>query len=87
VAAPAPRRIPWEDVPAEDVPSDDPPLDPHAVRRRLRRERAKRHALHEHQREKRLAGIRFLALIGGLIFLTLFLSLSIWETIGSVFGL
>ena len=66
---------------------DDPPLDPHAVRRRLRRERAKRHALHEHQRERRLAGIRFLALIGILIFLTLFLSLSIWETIGSVFGL
>jgi hypothetical protein len=87
VAAPAPRRAPGEDVPAEDVLSDDPPLDPHAVRRRLRRERAKRHALHEHQREKRLAGIRFIALIGGLIFLTLFLSLSIWETIGSVFGL
>jgi len=87
VAAPAPRRAPWEDVPEEDVLSDDPPLDPHAVRRRLRRERAKRHALHEHQREKHLAGIRFLALIGLLIFLTLFLSLSIWETIGSVFGL
>jgi hypothetical protein len=87
VAAPAPRRERWEDVPEEDVPADDPPLDPHAVRRRLRRERAKRHALHEHQREKRLAGIRFLGLIGFLIFLTLFLSLSIWETIGSVFGL
>jgi hypothetical protein len=83
VAVPAPDRAPWE---AEELP-DDPPLDPHAVRRRLRRERAKRHALHEHQRERRLAGIRFLALIGGLIFLTLFLSLSIWQTIGSVFGL
>jgi hypothetical protein len=87
VAAPAPRRALWQDVPGEDVLSDDPPMDPHAVRRRLRRERAKRHALHEHQRERRLAGIRFLALIGFLIFLTLFLSLSIWETIGSVFGL
>jgi hypothetical protein len=87
VAAPAPRRAQWEDVPARDVPSDDPPLDPHAVRRRLRRERAKRHALHEHQREQRLATIRFLALIGTLVFLTLFLSLSIWDTIGSVFGL
>ena len=87
VAAPAPRRAPWKDVPEENVLADDPPLDPHAVRRRLRRERAKRHALHEHQRERRLAGIRFLALIGFLIFLTLFLSLSIWETIGSVFGL
>ena len=78
---PAPRRARWEDVPEEDAVSDDPPLDPHAVRRRLQVERAKRHALHEHQREKRLGGIRFLALIGILIFLTLFLSLSIWETI------
>ena len=87
MAAPAHRRKRWKDVPEGDVLADDPPLDPHAVRRRLRRERAKRHALDEHQREKRLAGIRFLALMGFLIFLTLFLSLSIWETIGSVFGL
>ena len=86
-AVAAPRRASWEDVREEDGPIDDPPLDPNAVRRRLRRERAKRHSLHEHQREKHLAGIRFLALIGILIFLTLFLSLSIWETIGSVFGL
>lgn len=86
MAAPAPRRADWEDVPAEDVLAD-PPLDPHAVRRRLRRERAKRHALHEHQRERRLAGIRFLALMGALVFIVVFLSLSIWETIGSVFGL
>jgi hypothetical protein len=87
VAAPARRRELWPGVPEEDVVSDDPPLNPQAVKRRLRRERAKRHALHEHQRERRLAGIRFLALIGFLIFLTLFLTLSIWETIGSVFGL
>jgi hypothetical protein len=87
VAAPAPHRARSKDVPAENVATDDPPLDPYAVRRRLRRERAKRHALHEHQRERRLAGIRFLALIGLLVFLTLFLSLSIWKTIGSVFGL
>jgi hypothetical protein len=87
MAAPAPRRARWEDGPEEGLAQDDPPLDPHAVRRRLRRERAKRHALHEHQRERRLAGIRFLALIGALIFVTLFLTLSIWETMGSVFGL
>jgi hypothetical protein len=87
MAAPAPRRARWEKLPGDDLAPEDPPLDPHAVQRRLRRERAKRHALHEHQRERRLAGIRFLALIGVLIFVTLFLSLSIWETIGSVFGL
>ena len=84
VPAPAPNRARSK---VEDLPADEPPLDPYAVRRRLRRERAKRHALHEHQRERRLAGIRFLALVGGLIFLTLFLMLSIWQTIGSVFGL
>jgi hypothetical protein len=87
VAAPAPDRARWEDVPDEDVTADDPPLDPYAVRRRLRRERAKRHAWHEHQRERRLAGIRFLGLIGFLVFLTLFFALSIWKTMGSVFGL
>jgi hypothetical protein len=87
MAAPEPRRAQWEEIPEEDLTPDDPPLDPHAVRRRLRRERAKRHALHEHQRERRLAGIRFLALIGALIFLTLFLTLSIWEKMGSIFGL
>jgi hypothetical protein len=87
VAAPAPRRAPWQDALEQGARSGDPPVDAHAVRRRLRRERAKRHALHEYQRERRLAGIRFLGLIGFLVFLTLFLSLSIWKTIGSVFGL
>lgn len=87
MAAPAPRRAHWEELPEEELTPEDPPLDPHAIQRRLRRERAKRHAWHEHQRERRLAGIRFLALIGTLIFVTLFLSLSIWEKIGSVFGL
>ena len=86
MAAPVPHRARWEDVPA-DVTADDPPLDPYAARRRLRRQRAKRHAWHEHQREKRMAGIRFLALIGFLVFLTLVFALSIWKTIGSVFGL
>jgi hypothetical protein len=82
MAAPAPRRIDWEEPHVED-----PPLDPHAVQRRLRKERAKRQAAIEHKHEQRLAGLRFLFLIGVLIFLTLFLSLSIWEKIGSLFGL
>jgi hypothetical protein len=41
----------------------------------------------EHQQELKRARIRFLALVGALVFLTLFISLSIWETIRSVFGL
>jgi hypothetical protein len=83
MAAPAPRRVDWEEPPLEDPP----PVDPHAIQRRLRRQRAKRQARIDHRHEKRLAGVRFLFLIGTLIFLTLFLSLSIWEKIGSLFGL
>lgn len=83
MAAPAPRRVDWEEPPLEDPP----PVDPHAVQRRLRRERAKRQARIDYRHEKRLAGLRFLFLIGTLIFLTLFISLSIWEKIGSLFGL
>jgi hypothetical protein len=49
-------------------------VDPHDVDRRLRRERAKRRA-------------RFLVLIGALVFLALFLGLSIWEKISALFGL
>jgi len=62
-------------------------VDPSAVERRLRRERAKRRARIEHRREQRIAGLRFLVLIGALVFLTLFLSLSIWEKIRDLFGL
>jgi hypothetical protein len=82
MAAPAPRRAKWE-----DVQPDDPPVDPYAVQRRLRRERAKRRARIEHRREQRIAGLRFLVLIGLLVFLALFLGLSIWEKIQAVFGL
>ena len=82
MAAPAPRR-----AEREDVRADDPPVDPHAVQRRLRRERAKRRARIEHRRGQRIAGLRFLVLIGVLVFLTLFLSLSIWEKIRALFGL
>jgi hypothetical protein len=83
MAAPVPRRAQWEDVRADDPP----PLDPYTVERRLRRERAKRRARIEHRREQRVAGVRFLVLIGVLVFLTLFLGLSIWEKIRALFGL
>lgn len=82
MAAPAPRRAQWEDPPGED-----PPIDPFAVERRLRRERAKRRARIEHRREQRIAGLRFLVLIGVLVFVTLFIGLSIWEKIRTLFGL
>jgi hypothetical protein len=82
MAAPAPRRAQWEDAPVED-----PPIDPFAVERRLRRARAKRRARIEHRREQRIAGLRYLVLIGVLVFVTLFIGLSIWEKIRTLFGL
>jgi hypothetical protein len=81
MAAPAPRRAHVEEV------EHEPPVDPYAVQRRLRRERARRQARFDHEREQRLAQIRFLFLLGALVFLTLFMSLSVWEKITALFGL
>jgi uncharacterized integral membrane protein len=41
----------------------------------------------EHARELKRARIRFIVLLGVLLFLTLFLVFSIWEKIEAVFGL
>ena len=77
IAAPARQR--------KDL--DQPPLDPVAVPRNLARARAKRRARIEHKLEKRRAGFRFYVLLGALVFVALFLSLSIWQKIESLFGL
>jgi hypothetical protein len=49
--------------------------------------RAKRRARIEHSREKKRARVRFWVLLGVLVFLTLFIALSIWEKITAAFGL
>jgi hypothetical protein len=82
MAAPAPRRTEWEAPRIEK-----PEIDPYAVQRRVRRERAKRRSRIEHRRAQRFAGLRFLVLIGVLIFLTLFISLTVWEKVGTLFGI
>jgi hypothetical protein len=69
------------------VSDNDPPLDLVADPRVVARARARRRARIEHQQEVRRARIRFLALLGALVFLALFISLSIWDTIQAVFGL
>ena len=75
-------------VPApHKAPNDDPPLGALAGRRAVARARAKRRARIEHQQELKRARIRFFALVGALVFLALFIGLSIWEKIQSVFGL
>jgi hypothetical protein len=49
--------------------------------------RAKRRARIEYSREKKRARVRFWVLLGVLVFLTLFIALSIWEKITAAFGL
>ena len=58
-----------------------------AVPRNLARARAKRRARNEHELERRRARVRFYALLGALVFVALFLSLSIWQKIETLFGL
>jgi hypothetical protein len=81
MAAPAPRRAPVH----EHV--DEPPIDSRSYQRALRHARARRRARIEHRRELKRARVRFLVLVGALLFFALFVSLSIWEKIEALFGL
>ena len=81
------KNRPAISTPAPKEAHEDPPIDPLAVERRFALARAKRRARVEHQIELKRARIRFLALILGLIFVALFLALSIWEKIEDLFGL
>jgi hypothetical protein len=78
MAAPAPRRA------REQRPL---PQEPTRLQRSLVRERAKRRAQIEHERERRRARRRFLVLLLVLLFFTAGLSLTIWDTIETLFGL
>jgi hypothetical protein len=72
-------------------PRDDetaPPIDdPLAVHRAFRQHRRRRIARIEHRRERGDARRRFWILIGTLFVLTVFLSVTIWEQIQSMFGI
>jgi Tfp pilus assembly protein PilN len=65
-----------------------PPIDDQlAVRRRLVQHRRKRVARIERRREQKWARRRFWILIGVLVLITAFLSVTIWEQIQSMFGI
>jgi hypothetical protein len=65
-----------------------PPIDdPLAVHRAFRRHRHKRLARIEHHHELRLARRRFWILLGTLFVLAVFLSVTIWEQLQSMFGI
>jgi len=73
--------------PAKRPPPPDPVVDPDAVGRAYRRQRAKRMARERHQRERRLAHMRFWGVVLALLALSFFLGLTIWHEIQHLFGL
>jgi hypothetical protein len=77
MAAPAPRRDRAQPDRARATP----------VERALVRERARRRARVEHERERTRARRRFLVLVVFLLFVTAFLTLTIWDQIQTLFGL
>ena len=79
MAASVPRTRPDDSAPPFD--------DPVAVHRRFRHHRRKRIARIEHRRELRHARRRFWVLVGTLFVLAVFLSVTIWEQIQSMFGI
>jgi hypothetical protein len=86
MAAPAPRRADVDEH-RHAQPVDEPPVDPHAFQRELRRARARRRSRIEHRREQSRARVRFVVLVGALLFLVAFIGLSVWEKIQALFGL
>lgn len=70
------------------VEETTPPIDdPHAVRRAFVHHRRRRIARIEHRIEQRWARRRFWILVGTLLLLAVFLSVTIWEQIQSMFGI
>jgi hypothetical protein len=74
------RSVPEQD---EDIPI----LDPTAIQRNYRRERARRRARVERRRETQYAHLRFWVVLAGLVFLVVFLGLTVWHQVQQLFGL
>ena len=72
-------------MPEQD--EDAPIVDPTAIQRNYRRARARRRAKVEHRRETHLAHVRFWVVLGGLVFLIVFLGLTVWHQVQQLFGL
>lgn len=64
-----------------------PPVDPSAVAKAYRLERAKRFARKRHDRERRLAQLRFWFVLVLLTSALLILSLTVWNEFERLFGL
>jgi len=68
-------------------PPADPVVDPDAVGRAYQLERAKRLARERRKRERRLANLRFWAVLLVLLGLSFLVGLTVWHEIQHLFGL
>ena len=65
---------------------DDPPVDPEAIDRAYHYHRARRNAKQRRKREKAHARLRFVLTTSILVAIAIFLMLTIWHEVQSVFG-
>jgi hypothetical protein len=68
-------------------PDDVPVVDPAVIAEAYRRERARRRARLERQRARRDAQLRFLAVVGFLLVVTIVLLATAWRQVQQLFGL
>ena len=73
--------------PARKPDSAASPVDPEAVARAYRAQRARRRAREQRQRERRLANLRFWLVVVSLLALSVYLALTIWSEVETLFGL
>jgi hypothetical protein len=76
MAEPAKRSVP-----------DAPIADPRAIQREVRRQRAMREHRERRTRERRAANIRFWVIVLGLLVLSVYLGLKMWQQVQNLFGL
>jgi hypothetical protein len=73
--------------PAKKRPPAAPPVDPSAIQREYRRRRAMRLHRERRTRERRAADIRFWVIVVGLLALSVYLSVEMWQQVQRLFGL
>jgi hypothetical protein len=66
---------------------DSPSLDPAAIERAYQRERARRRHRSRRKTEARRSNLRFWVVLIGLVFLTVFVALTVWHEVEQIFGI
>jgi hypothetical protein len=73
--------------PAKQPMRDAPLTDPRAIEREVRRQRAMREHRERRTRERRAANVRFWLIVLGLLALSIFLCVKMWQQVQNLFGL